>query len=170
MDTPPPLLFPPDAQFARVQQNERMIGVESLSGYSMLLPEDERVDFFSPDVSDEVLGSSLIAALNKSRFVDPRKELDFFDIDRYRDLVNSREKQIISRSKFRSYRRAYENMRYVDLWRYSGKIFAIPHGKKGGQFWVSLPDDQTVVIPAASSAQQIGVAAKLALSRCIQIP
>lgn len=61
-------------------------------------------------------------------------------------------------------------MRYVDLEKHSGKIFVVPYRRKGGEFWAPLPDDQKVIISDNSNAQQVGVAAKLGLSRCMPAP
>jgi hypothetical protein len=78
----------PFAQWADVKRTERFICVEPLSGYRMIQREDEGyVIYLPPDATDDALGQALLEALDKSRFIWPRDEPEFFEADRYMPTV-----------------------------------------------------------------------------------
>jgi hypothetical protein len=69
----------PFTQWADVNRTDRFICVRPKSGYSMIQPEDDGyVIYLPPDATDQSLGQALLEALDRSRFIWPPDEREFF--------------------------------------------------------------------------------------------
>jgi hypothetical protein len=157
----------PFTQWADIQRTEKFVLVESMSGYRMVQPEnDGHAIYLTPDASDEDLGRALLEALDRSRFIWPRDEPEFFEWQRYVKCYKDRQKEFMRRYGYRTKREAYKNMEWCRVERSEGKISIQPHKRDKPELWTDLPPDRTVVIPAATDAVALGAALKLALSRC----
>ncbi len=158
----------PFAQWASVHWTDRFISIEPLSGYRQTLREDEGyVIYLKPDVDDETLGRGLLDALDRSRFIWPRDEPDFFDGQRYDQCYRNWEKDFMRRYSYKTKRDAYKTMNWCRAERSQGTISIRPHQRrdKPGE-WRWLPPEQDVVIPATRDAAALAAALRLALERC----
>jgi hypothetical protein len=151
---------------AAIHRSTKFISVEPLSGVPGLMYQEEepyRI-YLDPDATNELIGCTLLTALDKSRFVD-NTEPEFFDPDRATRVYENWEKDVMQRYDFKSKRDAYESLDWCEGQLFDGKIEIEPH-RRGSPGWRSLPPEKTVVIPATDDAEAVGAAVRLALSRC----
>jgi hypothetical protein len=157
----------PFTQWAAIYQSEKFISVEPLSGYRRHLREDAGYRIYlEPSATEEALGRTLLEVLNRSRFIDPRKERGFFKADRIMKADDHWHQDFMTRFGYKTKSQAYKNMSYCLAKRCEGKISIEPHRRDKPQYWWDLPADRTVVIPAKVDAAVAGAALKLALSHC----
>jgi hypothetical protein len=157
----------PFAQWADINQTERFISVEPLSGYRMVQPEDDgHVIYLPPDTSDVALGRALLEALDRSRFIWPPDEPEFFNAERYMRCYRNWQKDFMRRYGYKSKREAYKNMNWCRAERSEGKISIKPHKRDKPEYWDDLPPEMTVVISATTDPAVAGAALRLALDRC----
>jgi hypothetical protein len=151
---------------AAIHRSPKFISIESLSGVPGLMYEEDepyRV-YLDPGVMNELLGHTLLMALEKSRFVD-NSEPEFFDPDRATRAYENWEKDVMQRYGFKSKRDAYKSLDWCEAQRFDGKIEIEPH-RRSSPGWRSLPPEKTIVIPETDDAEAVGAAVRLALSRC----
>jgi hypothetical protein len=151
---------------AAIYRAARFISVETLSGVpGLVYREDEPSKLYlEPDATDELLGRTLLSALNKSRFVDDT-EPEFFNPDRATRVFEDWTNDVIRRYNFKSKEDAYKSMDWCEGQMFDEKITIRPH-RHGSPGWRRLPPEKTVVIPATDDAEAVGAALRLALSRC----
>jgi hypothetical protein len=157
----------PFTQSAAILQTEKFTFVESLSGYRRFLQEDDgyRV-YLEPDPTVEAIGRAVLEALDKSRFLDPRKNDEFFDAKRIAETHRKWHFDFMTRYGYKTKREAYKNMLYCYASRCNGAISIKPFRRDRPEYWVELPADIAVVISATKDPVTVGDAAKLAFSRC----
>lgn len=162
----PPAIVP-FTQWAFIHRNEKFISVEPISGYRMTLREDEGyVIYLPPDATDDALGRALLEALNRSRFLDPYTERDFFKAERIMRSDRNWHEDFMRRYGYKTLRAAYKNMNWCRATRTEGRISIKPHRRDRPKYWTDLPPDRTVVIAATTDAAVAGTALRLALDRC----
>jgi hypothetical protein len=89
----------PVMQWADINRTERFISFEPLSGYRMELRENEGyVIYLTPAATDEALGRALLEVLDKSRFIWPPDEPEFFEWQRYVRCIRNWEKDFMRRA------------------------------------------------------------------------
>ena len=158
----------PFRQWADIHVTDKFISVEPMSGYRQVLPEDEgNVSYLLLDAADETLGRVVLEALDKSRFIWPLDEPDFFEWQRYGRCYRNREKDFMRRHGYKNKRDLYKSMRWCQVTRSEGKISIRPHHRreKPGE-WKWLPPEQKVVIPETRDPAAVGSALRRALDRC----
>ena len=157
----------PFTQWADVHRTEKFISVEPASGYSMVQREDDGyIAYLEPDATDDALGRALLAALDRSRFIWPPDERQFFEAERYMRCYRHWLREMMRRYAYKSKREAYRNMAWCRVERSEGKISLQPHKRDKPEYWTDLPPESTVVIPATTDAAVAGAALKCALNRC----
>jgi hypothetical protein len=157
----------PFAQWADIERTDRFISVEPRSGYRRILPEDDGfVIYLAPDAADEELGRALLECLDKSRFIWPPDEPQFFDADRIMECYRKEQNDFIRRYGYKTKREAYKNMDWCRAERSEGKISIQPHKRDKPEYWQDLPPDSTVAIPVTTDAAAAGAAMRRALDRC----
>ena len=158
----------PFTQWASIYRTDKFISVQPLSGYIRALREDEGyVIYLKPDADPETVGQALLEALDKSRFIWPRDDPEFFDAERIDRCYRNWEKDFMDRYGYKTKRDAYKTMVWCRAKRSQGMISIRPHQRrdKPGE-WRWLPPEQDVVIQATKDAAALGAAVRLALSRC----
>ncbi|MFZ1964846.1 MAG: contact-dependent growth inhibition system immunity protein [Roseiarcus sp.] len=157
----------PFAQWADINRTDRGISVEPLSGYRIIQRDDEGyVIYLAPDATDEELGRALLECLEKSRFIWPPDESQFFEWPRYTQLYRNWQQDFMRRYGYKTKREAYKNMDWCRAERSEGKISIQPHKRLKTEQWKWLSPDSNVVIPATTDAAAAGAALRLALDRC----
>jgi hypothetical protein len=157
----------PFAQWAEINRTERFVSIEPLSGYSMVQREDDGYVVYLPsDASDNALGEALLEALDRSRFIWPPDEPEFFKWQRYMQCYQNWQKDFMRRYGYKTKRDAYKNMNWCRAERSQGTISIQPHKRDKPEYWNDLPKELTVVIPATTDAAAVGAALRLALDRC----
>jgi hypothetical protein len=157
----------PFAQWADVHRTERFTSVEPVSGYRLVQRENEGyVIYLPPDASDDALGQAFLEVLDRSRFIWPKDEPDFFDRQRYAECDRNWVKNVMHRYRYKTKRDLYKNMNWCRAKRSEGKISIRPHQPIKPECWNFLPPEMYVVIPATTDAEVAGAALRLALDRC----
>lgn len=157
----------PFAQWADIRRTEKFITVEALSGYRRTLREsDGYVIHLAPDAAEDLLGASVLRTFDKSRFIWPPDEREFFEADRIVQCQRNWHKEIMGRYAYKTKTGLYKNMNWVVAERSEGKISIKPHQRDKPEYWRSLPPEQTVIIPETRDALVVGAAVRLALDRC----
>lgn len=157
--------------------NADFICVETWSGYRGGNHGDPKgkQHLLSPDAHDLALGEAVQDALAHSRWVLPTRregssypegvEFDLSLSDykvNYPAWVNA----LMERYGYKTKRALFKGMKSVSIESKNGVMTFTPshHAKLEG--WEGIGEEATVMIPAASSPEEIGAALRLALSRC----
>ena len=157
----------PFTQAADIHRTETFICLQPLSGYRAYYPEDAGyVIYRPPDASDEAVGGAFLETLDKSRFIVPPAEPEFFEWRRYMKCYKEWHHDFMRRYGYKTKREAYKNMNWCYAKRSEGTIWIQPHKRDKPEYWLDLPADRNVVIPATQDAAAVGSALKLALDRC----
>lgn len=157
----------PFTQWAEIHRTDRGISVEPLSGYRITQRDDDGyVIYLTPDANDEALGRALLECLDKSRFIWPPDEPQFFEWPRYMQLYRNWQRDFMRRYGYKTKRDAYKNMDWCRAERSEGKISIQLHKRLKPEQWKWLSPDSNVVIPTTTDAAAAGAALRLALDRC----
>ncbi|MFC5694173.1 contact-dependent growth inhibition system immunity protein [Pseudomonas sp. GCM10022186] len=167
--------------WANAKLNKEFICIETYSGYRMSQADHKGVThLLAPDASDQAVGEALLDALSKSRFVlpEPRKDVwihpeatfdsELYDFDaseqRYKDWIS----QLMEKYGYKTKRALFKDMKNCDIESFSGKIIIGPshHEKLEGWSGKGLSEADNVIIPTTSTPEEVGVALRLAFSRC----
>ena len=158
----------PFHQWADVHVTNKFISAEPMSGYRHVLPEDDgyRV-YLALDATDEELGSTLLGALDRSRFIWPLDDPEFFKWQRYARCYMLRDQDFMRRYRYKTKRDLYKTMNWCQVKRSEGKISIQPHQRrqKPGE-WKWLAPEQNVVIAETRDPAAVGSALRVALDRC----
>ena len=157
----------PFTQWTDVQRTERFICLEPRSGYRMVLPENDGYTIhLSPDANDDVLGLALFDALDRSRFIWPDDEPEFFEWQRYVKCDRDWEKEIMQRYRYKTKRDLHKTMNWCRVERSQGKLSFKPHKRDKPGFWTGLPAEKTIIVPANQDTTAFGAALRTALDYC----
>jgi contact-dependent growth inhibition (CDI) system CdiI-like immunity protein len=157
----------PFTQWADDHRTERLFSIEPLSGYRTAYREDEgHVIYLPPDASDDALGQALLEALDRSRFIWPGDEPDFFKPERYRQRYRSWQRDFMRRYAYRNKHEAYKNMDWCRAKRSEGRISIARRMRDRPEYFRNLPVDRTIAIPETWDGATAGAVLRLALDRC----
>ncbi|HYA73434.1 MAG TPA: contact-dependent growth inhibition system immunity protein [Roseiarcus sp.] len=157
----------PFTQWADVHRTDKFVCLQPKSGYGLIQPNDDGFAIYlPPDADDEILGQALLKCLDRSRFIQPPAEPEFFEWQRYMPLYKNWQKDFMQRYGYKTKREAYRNLDWCRVKRSEGKISLQPHKRDKPEYFSDLPPESTVVIPATTDAIAAGAALRLALDRC----
>lgn len=159
---------PSFAQWAEINQTDKFTCIEPLSGHALIYREDEGYRIYlEPTASDIAVGEAILDVLDRSRFIYPTAEREFFEPDKVMRNYRAWHEDFMKRYRYKTKRDAYKNMRFCRAERSEGRISIKPHKRdfKPGLWW-DLPPEKTVVIPETNDPGIVGAAAALALSHC----
>jgi hypothetical protein len=149
-----------------IWRSPNFISIEALSGIPGLMYQEDnpyRV-YLDPNAPNELIGRTLLTALDRSRYVDD-SEPEFFDPTRAVRVEEDWEKDIAQRFGFKSKLEVYKDLDWCAGQMFDGKIKLQPH-RRSPLAWRNLPAEKTVFIPMTDDAEIVGAALRLALSRC----
>jgi len=157
----------PFTQWADIHRTERFISIQPKSGYRRALPEDELyVIYLPPDAGDDVLGRAVLEALDRSRFIWPADEPEFFEWQRFTQCSRNWQEDFMKRYGYKTKRDGYGNMDWCRAERSEAKISIRPHKRDKPEYFRDLPADRTITIPETRNAAAAGAAVRVALDRC----
>ncbi|MFC0510614.1 contact-dependent growth inhibition system immunity protein [Asaia spathodeae] len=167
---------------ANIKMNEKFINVSTSSGYRSSIRDILGKDIYlSTDADQSDLGHAILSALGVSRFVLPERRTDGvthpdleYDMSLY-DYKKSDERykkwvaEAMEKFGYKTKKAMFKNMKSCEVEKDERSIIIIPWKHEKLEAWSldGLSEGDNVVIPADSSAEEIGLAARLALSRCI---
>lgn len=163
--------------WAAAVSNADFISVDTWSGYRGGDRRDPmgKQHLLSPEASDLALGEAVQDALLHSRWVLPSRreggtypkgvefDMSLYDYKaNYPVWVNA----LMERYGYKNKRALFKNMKNVSIASKNGMLTLIPTHHAKLETWEGVGDEATVVIPAASTPEEIGAALRLALGRC----
>jgi hypothetical protein len=165
---------------ALAQLNNKMFCIRTVSGYRMTQFDPKgAMHLLLPDASDEMLGTAVLDALTKSRFVLPssyRGQSDLHpDVEFDEDLSNAKQEehyaawvqQVMARYGYKTKSAIFRRMKSCGIEKVENQITIRPsHRDKYGWTGDGFTKADYVVIPADSSAEEVGAALRLTFSRC----
>jgi hypothetical protein len=151
-----------------INVTDRFVAITPHSGYRRHLPENEVcVLYLEPNASETAVGQALVEMLDRSRFIHPDDDRDFYDFERIVSADKRWHENVMTTYRYKTKRELYKNMRYCLAECREGWLIITPHKRdKKPEFWWDLPEDKTVLIPATDDPGIVGAAVKLALSHC----
>jgi hypothetical protein len=162
MNTIPPPVILRDCVSAKF--NREFFCIETYAHHRAQFRDPEGSQHFLPqDATDEALGAAVLDALAHSRFI-PVEELHkwpSWNKPRYDAWV----RQLMEHGGYKTKRALFKNMADCGIQRRGGEITISPSSHDKLEGWGGMPGAE-VIIPATSSAQEIGAALRLAFSRC----
>jgi CDI immunity protein len=147
---------------------KKCIYIEALSGAGALAYNEDNSHgiYLEPEATNEVLGRALLTAFDRSRFVDPSSEREFYNPERGTRLYKEWQQEFMAHHGYKSKRTTLIGLDWCFARRSEGKISIRPNKRDKPGSWRSLPPEQTVVIPTTEDAATVGAALRLALDRC----
>ena len=153
-----------------VKSNKDFIFVETYSGFWNFLPDPEGKRYLlSHSSSDSDVGSAIVDAVSVSRQVDPQVDPEFFNVmgrvsPQYAAWVGG----LMDEFGYKNKRAMFKDMKSCSVEMVAGSIVIEPSHHEKLEAWSGkgISEDDKVVIPTNSPPDQIGLALRLALSRC----
>jgi hypothetical protein len=157
----------PPTRWTAVYVTKRFVHVETRSGYRRNLGDGGRYKaYFGTGVTDAALGRSVLEALNRSRFLDPRWNRKFFEMTTIMAYNDAWIEDLMTRYGFKTKAQLFDKMAFVLVTRQKGRVTFQPHRWAKPEYWYDLDHDQDVVIPETKDAEAVGAALRQALGRC----
>lgn len=171
------------SKWARAYCNGNILYLETVSGYrggTHSDPQGKKYFFKEKEVSDDLLGTSLIEVLNLSRWVlaSPRPGTTYpagveFDIDLYSQEQMSKRyaawiKMLMDHYGYANKQKLFKNMANCYISIKDDVVTIIPSRHEKLEVWqgFSLNNPDIIKIRADSSSAQLGEALRLAFARC----
>lgn len=172
----------PTRKWAEAVKNNEFISIQTYSGYGGGMNADPKgVEHILPaDASDDALGSALLDALSRSRFVlaRPRTDVwqhpevefdaDLTDPERTQERYKAWVANLMARFGYKTKRALFKDMMSCGIELDDGVITIRPSHHERLEAWGREKDDVFVDVAIAEDrpAAEIGAALKLAFSRC----
>jgi hypothetical protein len=155
--------------YASAYQNQDFINIKTFSGYGKKAVDPDGVQILlPPDASNEDLGKATLAALSKSRIIDISEIATFFDLDNTMKNYNNWVADLMNKYGYKTKRALFKNMMQCSIEIRNGVLTIYPSHHEKLEAWGGdgFTDDDNVVLPINSTAEEIGAGLRLAFSRC----
>lgn len=159
----------PKKQWSTSYYNKEFINIKTCSGPDPDAYDPEGHQFFlSPDVDDITLGEAVLKALSKSRIIKEKDVGAFFD---FRRIMKDYQNWVTYCQKTYGYKTKQAMFKYMDhcsITSENNMITIMPWHHEKIEAWSGTKNREKdyVIIPADSSAEEVGKALRLAYSRC----
>jgi len=157
--------------WASAKSNGDFICVETYSGLGLTGRDPAgNQHLLQLDVGDDVLGSSIIDALKRSRVLTREEYGVFFDYKKISEQHAFWIKALMDRYGYRTKRALFKNMKSCGILAEGDVIIISPSRHEKLEAWGREKGDgiEDVVIEANRSPSEIGAALRLAFSRCTE--
>ncbi len=159
----------PIKKWAGLKMNNNFLNIKTFSGYIMFMGDsDQKNTYLSIDVGNQELGKHIREALSLSRFVHPveNQDLDLYlyNPDRYKEWIDFTMKKFVYKTKSKM----FKPMLYCSIELYDGMITFDSWNQRALEAWDTsgINKADNVIIPETCTDEELGAAARLALSRC----
>lgn len=154
---------------AAVYFNQNLICIQTYSGFRMMAadPDGEEL-LLSTNISDLQLGQAALLALSKSRIIAQSEIENYFDNTKRDEIYNKWVNRLIERYSYKTKRALFKNMMRCSLEIRNGFFTISPSHHEKLEAWsgTGITENDTVVLPVGSSAEEIGAGLRLTFSRC----
>ena len=154
---------------ARAMFNGDFFLVETYSGHRMLGSDPKGAQqYLEPDASDDALGTAVLDALSRSRFLSVEEANEFFNLKRSQEKYEEWKRSVMARYGYKTKRALFKDMMSCSIQMAGDSIKVSPtdHDRLDGWAGRNAEGTEDVVIPASSSAAEVGAALRVAFSRC----
>lgn len=150
---------------ATVYKSHKLICIETLSGVTGVTYRENESHpvYLDATAVDELLGETLLAALDQSRFVSDK---EFLAPERAVRLYNAWKKEFARRNGFETVRHGFRKVDWCMVKIRDGNMVMVPHRCDKPASWRLLPPEKTVIIPYTRDPSVVGAALREALNRC----
>lgn len=148
--------------------NEDFYSIKTYSGHGMLKADPKGAQIIlPPDADDNALGDAVLEALSKSRVISLEECGAFFDLNQNKLDYENFVKKMMEQYGYKTKRAMFKKMLNCSISLVGDKITISPSVHEKLEGWSGDKDLADVVIPANSSAIEVGSALKLCFSRCV---
>jgi hypothetical protein len=158
---------PKHVHTAHIVAAPEFIEVTTYSGYRAYRSEPAAFErHFPSSVSDEDLGSAIRSAVAASRLIAQEEIKTFFAPRTMAQSYETWLATVLQRYAYRSRRSLFKVMRRCGVERNDAFAFALtPMRRYNAEGWEPVSSDLIVELPEAATDSELGLAARLALSR-----
>lgn len=159
-------------KWASVYFNGDFYLASTSSGYGHCVSDPAGFEGYLPhSATDDELGKAVLEAIAQSRFLRPenREEFErFFNPARIAASYAARVTFLIERYKYKTKRNLFKNMALCNITVSDGEMEISPTRHEKLESWAGIKNEgiENVILPAASSSEEIGRALRTAFSRC----
>lgn len=162
---------PEDFSFktSSIKANDFIIAINTLSGKRSFILDNKGKEYLLNGNTENIqIGQALLNCLDVSRRVIPSDDIDLFDykkgIERYKDWVSRLQEFSGVKSKAKLFRPMFS----LTVIEQNGTIFIQPTRQEKSEAWDGdgIKESDHIQISRDSSAEKIGEAVRLALSKC----
>lgn len=154
---------------ASIRVNPEFYCIQTISGYRMLAVDPDAEIFFLETTASHIqIGECVIKAISASRLIDLKDIPSYFDHEKKTQQYKKWVAYVSEKYGYKSRRELFNNMRSCGAEEFEGLITFKPtfHDKLEGFSGDGISESEYVTIPSESSAEDVGKAVLLALSRC----
>jgi hypothetical protein len=121
----------------------------------------------APEADNELLGSALLDALQKSRVLNVAEARIFFDPQRIARDHAAWVERLMSRYGFESKRALFNGMKHCGVSVRGGNISIKPTYHEKSEAWAGMGSEFELVLPSQARAIEVGIALREGLRRCV---
>lgn len=154
---------------ASIYINGDFVNIRTLSGRGLMGVDSSGLNAVLPaDVDDSTLGCSIIEALRKSRWLSVYECASFFDRDERKRVYEQWVSDLMESFGYKKRRELFKNMMNCSVIDRSGSVEIRPTNHDKSEAWSGrgISHEDHVHRSLDSSAEEMGVAVRLAISRC----
>ena len=157
-------------KMAAVIFNDQYLEVESWHQGSGLLNLDFERIILSLDVSNEVLGQSIIIALNAGKSIPPEDIKGILFSPELDKLMKERDKKLMAEFGYKSKKALFKHMRNVGITYINDSYKISPSHQDGLDYsFTGLSKDDEIILPNDATDEELGQAVRLAYEKCTSI-
>lgn len=155
---------------AAVIFNDQYLEIESWHQGSGLLNLDFERVILSLDVSNEVLGQSIIIALNAGKSIPPEDIKGILFSPELDNLMKERDKELMVDFGYKSKKTLFKHMRKVGITYINDTYKISPSHQDGLDYsFTGLSKDDEIILPNDATDEELGQAVRLAYEKCTSI-
>jgi hypothetical protein len=158
-------------RWASIHSARSILSFSTSSGFRMSAFDPSGATSFLPESSpDEVLGAALLHSLEKSRVLTGSQAQMFFAPEERERAYEQWVLDLLAAHEHACSRAAlFNGMKLCNAFVLGNNLHIKPTRKKRGEAWSGkgIAGDDVVVIPFASGKQEVGVALKRTISKCL---
>jgi hypothetical protein len=154
---------------AGLVQTREFVCVSTQSGRGLLRRDPQGVtQTLDVGAPDSELGSAIVQALAKSRFLSSEEARAFFDKASNIDDWEAWVRFLMTKYGYPSRKALFQQMKSCDVRRVGDAIEFLPSRHVESEAWEALDPSEALTINADATADEIGAAARIALQRCAE--
>ena len=154
--------------YASFNANNRAIIIYTSSIANLIVLDFKYSPYiFNLDASNDVLGRTILQALEHSRTIDEQeRDAIYFPWEKYKQHHEDWLAHLCKALGCKTKRTLLKDMMHCSVWLKNGRITISPTRHVKLEAYDGLPDDEDVILSLDNTHEEIGAGLRLALSRC----